>query len=363
MVLLSLQDTAGITALCILGMAIRAPLLLAAARGTDDSAHTSRKARTASAPGTAGSVLRCSLSHADGAASLTTMGDSVPSLSKPHASCHIAALRAATNRRQQTPSTTPAPQPSPALQQPLSMKHIKMGATAVEHDVSPALRMHSQQQRRSASKLRGPPAVAAVTGTGRDRLGFLTDPAELDACLQLGVVDPMAECQVPVAVDAAPVPLGEHHATANRRAASRHSAFAVFAGQAPGPPPQLTAAGSRPHKAERTATATMHSPDSSATTAALQGLRTKPVGSASRVIQLAATDLPEAAAAPVKASSSIYRVAWEVMAAAPQSMPALPSILRQPSQHIALRTDSSSITLQGHHANGASALYATKIGT
>ncbi len=347
-----MQDAVRIGAPCILGMAIMAPLSLSAATAADHKGvSTARAAKTAAAAATAGTVLRCSLSLADGAASLSTAGPDVPKLAQQHASCCVAALQAATNRTQQPSSTSPAPHSSPALQQPL-LKHIKMSAAALGHVYPPPPRLQSRGHMRSASKMRSPPSVAAVMGAGRHRLGFLTDPSQLDACLQLGVVEPTAGCQLPVAVDAAPI--GKQRPGSERCSARHHSSFAVFLEHGRGPALNIQTATSPPNDATRAVAATMHPPDSNAATASLQGLRTKPAGFASRQLQPAATGRQAAPAAPVRASSSVYRVAWEVAAASPPSVPAAPSVLQPPSLNIALRTESRSVLLQSHRQLGAS---------
>ena len=353
-----MQDAAGVrntSAQGILGMAITAPLLVPAAKAVEqNSVGTTHKAVIAPAARAARPVLRCSLSLTDGAASLSTAGRDVPKPAQLHASCHIATLQAVTNRTQQPSSTSAAQHLAPALPQPHSTDH-NVGAAAAGHRAWLPVRVHSRGHRRSASKLRTPPSVAAVAGAGRHRLGFLTDPGELDACLQLGVVEPTAGCQLPVALDATPVPRCGKHPGSERCAASRRSSFAVLDEQGTGPAPERRAAASPPNSAARTAAVTLHSPDCDAATALLQGLRTKMVDSASRTMHAAAAELPAATVPPVRASSSIYRVAWEAAAAStpPASASARPSTMQKPSLHIALRTDSSSVLLQGRRHVGA----------
>jgi len=343
----------GISAPCILGMAITAPLLLPAATAADDkSVSATRTAKPAPAAATAGTVLRCSISLADGAASLSTAGPDVPKLVQPHASCFIAPLQAATNRTQRSSSTSPAPRSSRALQQPLP-KNMDTSAAASGHDGSPPPRKQSRGHMRPPPEQPSLPSVAAVTGAGRDLLGFLTDPAQLDACLQLGVVKPTAGCQLPVAVDAAPVPLSEQRPGSERCSSCQHSSFAVFHEHDSNSVADSHDAASHSDTAARTAAATMQSHDTHAAAASLQGLRTKPAGFGSRIAHHAATDRQAAAAAPLRVSSSLYHVAWEVAAASPPSMPASPSVLHRPSLNLALRTDSSSITLQSHRNLGA----------
>ena len=346
------QDAAAKHAPCILGMAITAAVVTSTTTAMADvgaaSRHVATSERSAS---TARSALRCSVRLGDGAASLSTAGPDVPSMSKPHASCRLGQLQAVTNHCKQSSSATQAWHPSSALQQPLTSKE-NTAAAAMELDIATPLRMPSQWCSRAASGFRRPPYVAGVTGTEGNRLGFRTDPAQLDAGLQLGVVDPSAGCQLPIAVDATPVPLSGHRPDSHRGAASSSCTFAIHDRQTPMPPSNNRAAPDPSDGGGKTAGITVQCPNSNERAAALQGLQTKPVVFAARKSGLAAASLPQAAAAPVRSSSSLYRVGWEVSAASPPR-PAVNSILHHPTLRMAMRTDSNTVLLRSRHENGA----------
>ena len=296
--------------------------------------------------GGARTVIQCSLRLSDGAAVLSSAtADSLGPMS-PHASCSISAFLNPITNRHPRPATPVSSHPFSAAHRP-KPSHSRAAANCLLHGP-----LAAQQPRKGH---RGQPRqprhgakVAAVAATDRERLGFLTDPARLDASLQLGVVDTAAGCQLPVAFNASPIPRPQHQA---RR--SHQASFALFHAHAPKEDVGLRTLrqdAAPVASAERLSSLALHPSYSAGATAIINGLRTRPADTASHQASRAAALASQPAAASVRASQSIYAVTWEVAASGCHSAMAEPAVGLPPMPQpvIEVQTGARSVKLQSH---------------
>ena len=297
-----LQEDAHTGAPCILGLAITAAADLrpaAAAYRKEESSTTSG--------GAAGIVMHCSLRLTDGNAALSSGSTDASIPPSAHASCSLERTYHLTSNRH--PPATPVPSNlSPNAHRPIP----KYTHAAASHLLAGSAKPQSPSERSSAQpcKLRHAPSVGTVAGTDRTRLGFTTDPASLDACLQLGVVDPAAGCQVPVALDASPAPRLPRRANAPNQVP-----FALFHAPDQRPAPTSQQGRGTGASAQRIGAVALHGSFSNTAAAAISGLRTRPAAIGHIDPSQDAASARQPAAASVRASRSIYGVVWEVAAA------------------------------------------------